>query len=172
MGDAARRQTAGQLCAVSVILNNRMSKSLRRYGQSACSDWPQHRGDAGTPGSKTLRRPHLGTKQDSRLCCSARGGTWWCAVPRPQRHVTLLALGPLGLCRVGIQLIDFSARSVRALKVSAWPTVAGALRPTVGYWHVALYRLWPGRRRKNSTGGLESHNPDPNIHSDLATDSL
>jgi hypothetical protein len=77
------------------------------------------------------------------VSAAARGGTWWCAVPRPQRHVTLLALGALGLCGVGIQLIDFSARSVRALKVSAWSTVAGALRPTVGYWHVALYRLWP-----------------------------
>lgn len=158
MGDAASRQTAGQL-----ILNNRMSKSLRRYGRSGRSDWPQHQGGGGPQAQRRYRRPHLGTKQDSLPQSMVPG-------------MSLCWLWGSRLCGVEIfQLIDFSARSVRALKVSFWPTVAEALRPTVGYWHVAPITCGLGRGKKNennSTGGLESHNPDPNIHSDLATDSL
>lgn len=49
---------------------------------------------------------------------------------------------------VGLQLIDFSARPVQALKGPFWPTAVGDPRPAVGYWHVA--RIFAAR--KNSTG--------------------
>lgn len=66
----------------------------------------------------------------------------------------------MNVTAVGLQLIDFSARPVQALKGLFWPTAAGDPRPAVGYWHVA--RIFAAR--ENSTGateGLESHNPDP-----------
>ncbi|KAL6910454.1 hypothetical protein GGI43DRAFT_11490 [Trichoderma evansii] len=103
--------------AAQLILNNRMSKSLRRYGRNGRSDWLQHQGGGG--GSRRQARyrlPHLGTKQDS--------------LPQSRRR----------------------ARSVRTLKVSSWPTVAGALRPTVsvtGTLHLLLV-AW-GRGKKTRT---------------------
>lgn len=79
--------------AAQLILNNRMSKSLRRYGRSGRSDWLQHQGGGGgSRRQRRYRRPHLGTKEEL-FAAELRGGTWWYVVTRRQRHVTPLALG-------------------------------------------------------------------------------